>query len=183
MAIDFSQVKTITIPEGSVTKITDSNGNTLWQGVGWHTVFEGNWSKTINSNSGRPVINICDLVDCDAPLKFRITGSIDTTIPNPTGKFTWIDGSVENFNKATPPIIINKEITVSNSGIPASEFLPILISECYKYYTEDIKIIFYIQVNSDSKTLQFNIIVNKLKNNSGLKCEFTLNITKIEQYY
>ena len=38
MAIDFSQVKTITIPEGSVTKITDSAGNTLWQGVGWHTI-------------------------------------------------------------------------------------------------------------------------------------------------
>ena len=31
MAIDFSQVKTITIPEGSVTKITDPNGNILWQ--------------------------------------------------------------------------------------------------------------------------------------------------------
>ena len=30
MAIDFSQVKTITIPEGSVKKITDSTGNTLW---------------------------------------------------------------------------------------------------------------------------------------------------------
>ena len=42
MAIDFSQVKTITIPEGSVKKITDSNGNTLWQGSGWHTVWEGN---------------------------------------------------------------------------------------------------------------------------------------------
>lgn len=42
MAIDFSQVKTITIPEGSVKKITDSNGNILWQGVGWHTVWEGN---------------------------------------------------------------------------------------------------------------------------------------------
>ena len=41
MAIDFSQVKTITIPEGSVKKITDSAGNTLWQGVGWHTVWEG----------------------------------------------------------------------------------------------------------------------------------------------
>ena len=41
MAIDFSQVKTITIPEGSVTKITDSTGNTLWQGAGWHTVWEG----------------------------------------------------------------------------------------------------------------------------------------------
>ena len=30
MPIDFSQVKTMTIPEGSVTKITDSTGNTLW---------------------------------------------------------------------------------------------------------------------------------------------------------
>ena len=30
MAIDFSQVKTITIPEGSVTKITDPTGNILW---------------------------------------------------------------------------------------------------------------------------------------------------------
>lgn len=30
MSIDFSQVKTITIPEGSVTKITDSAGNILW---------------------------------------------------------------------------------------------------------------------------------------------------------
>ena len=43
MAIDFSQVKTITIPEGSVTKITDSNGNILWKkGPSWHTVWEGN---------------------------------------------------------------------------------------------------------------------------------------------
>ena len=41
MAIDFSQVKTITIPEGSVTKITDSTGNTLWQSASWRTVWEG----------------------------------------------------------------------------------------------------------------------------------------------
>ena len=31
MAIDFSQVKTITIPEGEVTKITDADGNVIWQ--------------------------------------------------------------------------------------------------------------------------------------------------------
>ena len=31
MPIDFSKVKTVTIPEGSVTKITDANGNVLWQ--------------------------------------------------------------------------------------------------------------------------------------------------------
>ena len=41
MAIDFSQVKTITIPEGSVTKITDSNGNILWKSASWHTIWEG----------------------------------------------------------------------------------------------------------------------------------------------
>ena len=43
MAIDFSKVKTITIPEGSVKKITDSTGNILWkeQSAGWHTVWEG----------------------------------------------------------------------------------------------------------------------------------------------
>lgn len=89
MAIDFSQVKTITIPEGSVKKITDSAGVVLWKEnlVGWHTVFEGNFSKTINSNSGRPTINICDLVDCDAPLKLRITGSINITDPSFSGTF------------------------------------------------------------------------------------------------
>ena len=57
MAIDFSQVKTITIPEGSVTKITDSNGNTLWQGVGWHTIWEGNKTCSIKVNgSSNPVL-------------------------------------------------------------------------------------------------------------------------------
>ena len=44
MSIDFSKVKTITIPEGSVKKITDSNGVVLWKekSAGWHTVWEGN---------------------------------------------------------------------------------------------------------------------------------------------
>ena len=89
MAINFSQVKTITIPEGSVKKITDSTGVVLWKEnlVGWHTIFEGNFSKTINSNSGRPDITICNLVDCEAPLKLRITGSINSTIYNPRGTF------------------------------------------------------------------------------------------------
>ena len=31
MAIDFSQVKAITIPEGSVKKITDSTGAVIWE--------------------------------------------------------------------------------------------------------------------------------------------------------
>lgn len=182
MAIDFSQVKTITIPEGSVTKITDSNGNILWQGggqsEGWHTIFEGNFSQTINRNSGRPIINICDLVDCGAPLKLRITGSINSTIYNPRGKFNWIGEGEQSISSSTIPLNINKEITVTNSGIPTSGLLVILEFECYRYRYEDVKIYFYIQIRGNSKTLQFNVITNKVDDYT-----FTLNITKIEQYY
>lgn len=39
--MDFSQVKSLTIPEGNVTKITDSSGRVLWQAGSWHTVWEG----------------------------------------------------------------------------------------------------------------------------------------------
>ena len=49
MAIDFSQVKTITIPEGSVCEITDSTGNLLWEGVGWHTIWKGSKSCRVNA--------------------------------------------------------------------------------------------------------------------------------------
>ena len=178
MAIDFSQVKTITIPEGSVKKITDSAGNTLWQGVGWHTIFEGNFSETINSNSGRPTINICDLVDCDAPLKLRITGSINTTIYEPSGTFKWIGESEQQISDSTIPLNINKEFTLTNSGIPASKLLVILNFECYSYRYDNIKIDFSLPIISNSKTLKFNIITNSLED-----CTLTLNITKIEQYY
>ena len=59
MAIDFSQVKTITIPEGSVTKITDSTGNILWKekSAEWHTIWEGNVTSK-NSTSGKEVANL-----------------------------------------------------------------------------------------------------------------------------
>lgn len=62
MAIDFSQVTTITIPEGSVTKITDSNGNTLWQAggqsEGWHTLWEGDKTCSLTRNgTNDPVIS------------------------------------------------------------------------------------------------------------------------------
>ena len=50
MPIDFSQVKTITIPEGSVKKITDSTGAVLWkaQTAEWHTIWEGNVTDSNN---------------------------------------------------------------------------------------------------------------------------------------
>lgn len=61
--MDFSQVKSLTIPEGEVTKITDSSGNVLWQKNpvspgSWHTIWEGN----INNSAGiKPTSKLYDL--------------------------------------------------------------------------------------------------------------------------
>lgn len=53
MTIDFSQVKSLTIPEGEVTKITDSSGNVLWQKItkSWHTIWSGSLSISMSSSS------------------------------------------------------------------------------------------------------------------------------------
>ena len=180
MAIDFSQVKTITIPEGSVTKITDSNGNTLWQGVGWHTVFEGNWSQTWSYYSNKGAKKICDLVVSNKPLKLRITGSINTTLDRPSGSLTWIGESAENFDRPTLPLIINKETTPTNTGVPSSDSINILYFNMkawdIKYSTE-----FYLKVNPNSIEFIFDLVNNYMGFNQSLTA--TLNITKIEQYY
>ena len=91
MPIDFSQVKTITIPEGSVKKITDSNGNTLWQGASWHTLWEG----SVTSNNESSGITVVTLNNLSGVVKLRVTwslstsgGSIPTTYYNNNGSTT-----------------------------------------------------------------------------------------------
>ena len=73
MAIDFSQVKTITIPEGSVKKITDSNGVVLWkeQSAGWHTVWEG----SVTSYNKDSDIIVANLNDLSGTVTLRVTWS------------------------------------------------------------------------------------------------------------
>ena len=71
MAIDFSQVKTITIPEGSVTKITDSNGNILWQSASWHTIWEGSVTN-YNEPTDKTVATLSDL---SGTVTLRVTWS------------------------------------------------------------------------------------------------------------
>lgn len=73
MAIDFSQVKTITIPEGSVTKITDSNGNILWKEhiAEWHTIWEG--SVTLSNSTSRK--EVATLNALSGTVTLRVTWS------------------------------------------------------------------------------------------------------------
>lgn len=72
--MDFSQVKSLTIPEGNVTKITDSSGRVLWQKItqGWHTVFEG--SKKIGYG-GQESKFVFGTVPYSDALKLRISFS------------------------------------------------------------------------------------------------------------
>ena len=83
MAIDFSQVKTITIPEGSVTKITDSNGNILWKkGPSWHTVWEGNKKIGYGGQTSRFVFATEPYSDA---LKIRVSFSSMSAYPTSSG--------------------------------------------------------------------------------------------------
>ena len=83
MAIDFSQVKTITIPEGSVKKITDSNGNILWQGSGWHTVWEGNQKIGYGGYTGSEFLFATE--PYSNALKIRISFSDISAYPTSSG--------------------------------------------------------------------------------------------------
>lgn len=80
--MDFSQVKSLTIPEGEVTKITDSSGKVLWQKITqeWHTVFEG--SKKIGSG-GQESKFVFGTVPYSDALKLRI--SFSNMAAYPTG--------------------------------------------------------------------------------------------------
>ena len=179
MAIDFSQVKTITIPEGSVKKITDSTGNILWKEnlVGWHTVFEGNISKTWDKNISRVYWPICNLVVTDKPTKLRITGSINNTIVNPIIELTWIGENKETTKFPTLPLAINKETTQFN--IPTSSYIIILKCKCTRWSFEDsVYGGFEFELNSKGELRAWILGGNNLDPYS-----ITLNITKVEQYY
>ena len=83
MAIDFSQVKTITIPEGSVTKITDSTGVVLWKSASWHTIWEGNKKIGYDGSTGSEILLATEPYS-DA-LKIRVSFSSIRAYPASSG--------------------------------------------------------------------------------------------------
>ena len=185
MAIDFSQVNTITIPEASVKKITDSNGNTLWQGVGWHTIWDG--SKTCSAKvmgSATPVITGNEnnftqtAIGTGYTPKIRITFSysIDNKISDWEKRF-YINNKRDTIFP-TSPLIIDQVKNTSNNK---------LCGPSLKHYSNvgpDARVV----LNSD-KDAENNRIILSLKavldSFAGYVANFTitLTVTKIEQYY
>ena len=192
MSIDFSQVKTITIPEGSVKKITDSNGNILWQAggqsEGWHTIWEGNKTCSLTkSGTNAPVVSgeALNLVHTVAGTgykpKIRITFSYSNTN---TDYNNW-----ENY------FIVNakRETTISS---------PVTIEAVYDISFVKTANICYIMCRSNDNKLNIGVGLTKIRdtdNNSIIlnlgsywsgsvnsydgNFTITFTVTKIEQYY
>lgn len=122
--MDFSQVKSLTIPEGEVTKITDSSGNVLWQGESgsWQTIWEGSktckatessfsgnvegFAQTVNGTGYTPKIRITFSLTVVDSSSYDYKGKIDYYINN-TSSSTIIPESPITIDALKEPSSIN----------------------------------------------------------------------------
>lgn len=179
MAIDFSQVKSLTIPEGEVTKITDSSGNVLWQKItkGWHTIWEGN--KTITTSE----TNISGTSD-----NFVSTVSGTGNAPRIRVTFTRL------YGKASSPSVI-KYFNNTTNGSGNTDTKPTSPMDVTLNSGDNVKVlgvhaqttyqgtcfVYLVKTNNSTNNCSFS-----LKGNYGgspYSNEATMTITKIEQYY
>ena len=190
MAIDFSQVKTITIPEGSVTKITDSTGNILWQGggqsEGWHTIWEGNKTCSLTKNgTGDYVVsgeeqNLAQTVAGKGVTpKIRITFSYSNTNTSSswTNKF--------NINMSWQTTHISSPLTIDALKKPIFIGSNICLVVCS---SNDGKATLGAGLKGkiDNNNNRINISLEKhAAGTTSINGHFTITftVTKIEQYY
>ena len=191
MAIDFSQVKTITIPEGSVTKITDSTGAVLWQGVGWHTIWEGSKTCSVELNNDDPSVisgNENNFVQTVAGTgytpKIRVTFSY--SISNHSSSFKnyfQLNGSKVS-TLSSSPVIIDK---IKENNYAITYTYTSVVGAGVEYNDTHFA---YARLEQKKNVENNNIIFN-LKayqymlegGNYGAYFTITFTVTKIEQYY
>ena len=178
MAIDLSQVKTITIPEGSVTKITDSTGNILWQSASWHTIWEGdktitatgynisgnsnNFCQTAENTGNSPRIRITYTRlsgKADSPKVIKYFNNSTSDSPNTTSKPT-----------SPVTITLNSANTVYALGV-YSQTNYVGANKVYLVKTNNGTSRCYLSLKGDYTGGPSSSNVSKL------------TITKIEQYY
>ena len=169
MPIDFSQVKTITIPEGSVTKITDSTGNILWQGAqseGWHTIWEG--SVTSNNETGDKTV--ANLNALSGTVTLRVTWSYTASGgSNMTTTYYNNNGSTTTTIKPDSPFQFDLDTTsLRNYIVGCSRLANNSGRRCY---------LKWVSINK-SFTLSSNV---GMFGDGGVNLSMT--VTKIEQYY
>ena len=190
MSIDFSQVKTITIPEGSVKKITDSAGNILWkkQSAEWHTIWEGNKTITATkSGNDAPVISGVDenfaqtAVGIDYAPKIRITFSYSNTNTDPNWMTDFTVNALSTLTSVSSPLTIERVTNMFDNT-------RLCTINCK--YTEKKAVRLDVGLWKKRDTNDKNRLTFQLKGASSnditsYSGNFTLTftITKIEQYY
>ena len=176
MAISFNQVKTITIPEGSVKKITDSNGNILWQSASWHTIWEGNKTITANDKSISGALNnFCQTAENtgNSP-KIRITYTRLIGEASSPSVIKYFNNSTSNSpnttSKPTSPVTItlNSADTVYALGVYAQT----------TYVGADM--VYLVKTNNGASRCYLSLKGDYIANPYNTA---ELTITKIEQYY
>ena len=188
MAIDFSQVKTITIPEGSVKKITDSAGAILWKEnlVGWHTIWEGNKTCSIkfNGDNVTPTItgnenNFAQTVSGTGYTpKIRITFSYSITshFNSLVDTFYLNDSRLTTFPSS--PITIDAVEDTSTNRLCG----PCVSPSNFSAYA---RVTLVSKKDTVNNRLNFDLEAKNYSLQYGYSPNFTatLTVTKIEQYY
>ena len=190
MAIDFSQVKAITIPEGSVTKITDSNGNILWQGVqseGWHTIWEGN--KTCSATKR----GTNDHVISGEAKNFAQTVAGTGYTPKIRITFSYSNTNTDYDNWKTVFIINNKNQTTISSPVTIEAVLDVpifstnicLVSCNYQDNKAYLRAGLQSKKDKNNNSIIISLVGQVSNSSTSYDGNFTLTftITKIEQYY
>ena len=162
MAINFSQVKTITIPEGSVKKITDSNGNTLWQGSGWHTVWQGSQKIGYGGWTGSEYLFATE--PYSNALKIRVSFS---------ELYAWKPSGDSGYDSYTPS---NKKSPVNYDNISSN--LTTLIQAYVRNSSRNASYGAYLYYSKNTG----KIYGNTSKNNDNGNARAYIVITKIEVY-
>ena len=183
MPIDFSQVKTITIPEGSVTKITDSNGNTLWQGASWHTIWEGSKTCRYRSSYGSEgtEYNFAQTaIGTGYNPKLRIT--FTCTARNGSGTLYYYNNGELLTSKPESPIIIEQ---VNDSKDSVNLVGSVVKQKEYNNRMAEASASLYKRRDTENNRINFNLsaYIYKFYTETSVSADLTIKITKIEQYY
>ena len=193
MAIDFSQVKEITIPEGSVTKITDSIGNILWQqseSKGWHTIWEGNKTiTTTKSGNSTPVFSgeeknfAQTAIGTGTKPKLRITFSYSNTNTDSSwDNGFFIEGDFKPESSVSSPYTVELKNPMS---------INMFCIGCRQKYG-DTYIPLYLGLwkkwsfnggPNNNITINLEGYVGNISDSTGGDFTLTFTVTKIEQYY
>ena len=159
----LNDVRWIVIAEGSVTKMTDSNGNILWQGAGWHTIWEGN----VKDSDSTPIY----LKELSGQVTLRITWSCTAS-----GGGSSYTTSYLNNNGSTTTTIKPDSPFQFDLNVDSNRYYILGV----RRYTEDsLGVKSVIDWYKQGKYFY----LYKSYSGSTSNVEVSMTVTKIEQYY